>query len=82
MPASVRRTIIEPERHYVMLQAGDVRQSGDEWHALKCYNIPLYAPEPEAVDGWRPVRLIGHALLHSDLIGYEYRRLLTTTPHG
>lgn len=63
---------------YSTLKAGDVRRAGDE-----CHRITPREPIMSHVRGltadlepWMPTNLVGHVILQSDLMGFEYRRPL------
>jgi hypothetical protein len=75
---------------YQKLQAGDTRQKGDEvrghggrihvCHGLLARSgqkdvLPPY-PKPKPDKSWEPVQLLGHAILASDLMHAEFRRLV------
>jgi len=55
------------------LKAGDIRQEGDETKTKEGYN-KMNGYEEYANKSWQPVRLLGHAILPSDLMVAEFRR--------
>lgn len=65
---------------YKTLHAGDIRQKGDEvakilevdWRT----HCPNTHPRTFVLDAYSPVRLLGHAILSSDLIVSSFRRPL------
>lgn len=65
-------------KQYLQLEAGDVRQEGDEtrlayFRGKNTYdsNYIIFYTEP-----WKPVSLVGHSILPADLIVSQFRRLL------
>lgn len=68
----------KPEMNYRPLIAGEVRQEGDEVRCLvpsasmrmnaTCFNAD------DRIANWRPVSLVDHSILPSDLVQTELRR--------
>lgn len=68
---------------YKTLKAGDVRKVGDECHRTtprdpihSHYGLSKTRGLTADLEPWAPTNLIGHVILQSDLMGFEYRRPL------
>lgn len=62
---------------YKRLKVGDVRQPQDEYHRKdsKDYS-PKFRGLTADLEAWQSVSLVGHAILSSDAMIFEYRRPL------
>lgn len=58
------------------LTVGDIRQDKDEVKSKLRPADNKFGHPLDAVPAFRPTNLIGHAILASDLIAFEYRRPL------
>lgn len=56
------------------LKAGDVRQEGDEQRRNNGNYHPRFRNIYYREFLWRPVDLIGHKILQSDLMAFEFQR--------
>lgn len=68
---------------YKTLKAGDVRKAGDECHRteprpepVSPYGLSKFRGLTADLEPWTPTNLVGHVILQSDLMGFEYRRPL------
>lgn len=57
---------------YIQLEAGDIRQKGDEVLHVNP-GKGAYSDEPHRL-GYVPVRLVGHKILSADLISATFHR--------
>lgn len=60
--------------NYRPLIAGEVRQEGDQVKARYKLDGPSCVLVEDCFPTWRRVTLVGHSILHSDLVQTELRR--------
>jgi len=60
--------------NYRILNAGEVRQPGDQVRHKFCHKDSCNIIEADRLGEWRPATLLSHPILSADLVVCEFRR--------